>query len=94
MNRQQKRKLDRENEENTKNYGFSNKERNAIANCVKKITHGLSCVGSIKPLTTIAQVKYDNFIGFRIGLAVDMAYTIECGTDYILKRLNVLPTVF
>ena len=89
MNRQQKRKLDRENEENTKNYGFSNKERNAIANCVKKITHGLSCLGSIKPLTTIAQVKYDNFIGFRIGLAVDMAYTIECGTDYILKRLKM-----
>ena len=34
MNRQQKRKQNRENQENTKNYGFSNKERNAIAKAV------------------------------------------------------------
>ena len=48
MNRQQKRKINRKKEENAKNYGFSNKECNAIDNCIRKIKHGLSCVGSIK----------------------------------------------
>ena len=39
---------------NTKNYGFSDQERNEIINCVKKIRHGLTCVGSVKPLITSA----------------------------------------
>lgn len=89
MNRQQKRKLNRENEKNTKNYGFSNNERNAIDNCIRKIKYGLDCVGSIQPLKTPAPIEYDNFIRFRIGLAMDMAYAIECGTDYILKRIKI-----
>ena len=89
MNRQQRRKLNRKIEKNTKNYGFSDKERNEVDNCVRKIRQGLSCVGSIHPLTTPAPVEYDNIIRFRIGLAVDMAYAIECGTDYILKRIKM-----
>ena len=89
MNRQQKRKLNRENEENTKNYGFSNKERNAIANCIRKIKYGLSCVGSIKPLITPAPIEHDNFIRFRIGLAADIVYAIDCGTDYTLERIKI-----
>lgn len=89
MNRQQRRKLNRQNEKNKKNYGFSDKERNEIDNCVRKIRQGLSCVCSIQPLTTPAPIEYDNFIRFRIGLAVDMAYAIECGTDYTLKRIKM-----
>ena len=89
MNRQQKRKQNRENQENTKNYGFSKNERNAIDNCVKKIQYGLACVSSIQPLTTPAPMEHDNFVVFRIGLANDIVYAIDCGTGYLLKKLKV-----
>ena len=89
MNRQQKRKQNRENQENTKNYGFSNKERNAIANCIRKIKYGLVGVSSIQPLTAPALIEHDNFVVFRIGLAKDIVYAIDCGTDYLQKRLKV-----
>ena len=89
MNRQQKRKLNRENEENTKNYGFSNKECNEIDNCIRKIKYGLVGVSSIQPLTAPALIEHDNFVVFRIGLAKDIVYAIDCGTDYLLKRLKV-----
>lgn len=88
MNRQQKRKLNRENQGNTKNYGFSNKERNVIADCVGKIRGGFPWVSSIKPLTNPAPLEHDNYIAFRIGLATDIVYAIDCGTDYILKRYH------
>ena len=88
MNRQQRRKLNRQIEKNTKNYGFSDQERNEIINCVGKIRQGLTCIGSIKPLITPAPIENDNFISFRIGLALDIVYTIDCGTIYILERIK------
>ena len=57
MNRQQRRKLNRQNEKNKKNYGFTNAECNAIDNCIRKIKHGLPCVGSVKPLITPAPIS-------------------------------------
>ena len=89
MNRQQRRKLNRQNEKNKKNYGFTNAECNAIDNCIRKIKHGLPCVGSVKPLITPAPIEHDNFITFRIGLALDIVYTIDCGTAYILERMKI-----
>ena len=87
MNRQQKRKLNRESEKNTKNYGFSDKERNEIDNCVRKIRQGLTCMCSIKPLTTPAPIKYDNFIS---GSELDwrwILYTqLTAELIYILKK--------
>ena len=88
MNKQQKRKLNRKNKKNAKNYGFSTKECNAIDNCIRKIKYGLDCVGSIQPLNMPIPIEYDNFIMFRIGLAADVVYAIECGTDFLLKRLK------
>lgn len=87
MTRQQKRKLNKEKKEG--NYAFSHEEYNIISNCITKIKKGLVCVGSIQPLITTAPIEHDNFIAFRIGLAGDMIYAIDCGTDYILKRAKV-----
>ena len=90
MTRQQKRKLDREQEKNVGNYAFSHEEYNIISNCITKIKkEGLVCVGSIQRLITPAPIETDNFIAFRIGLAGDIIYAIDCGTDYILKRGKV-----
>ena len=90
MTRQEKRKLNREKEKNVGNYGFSHKEYNIIANCITKIKKdGLVCLASLDTLITTGPIEHDNFIVFRLGLAGDIIYAIDCGTDYILQRAKV-----
>ena len=89
MNRQQRRKLNREHGKIIKNYKFTEKEYRAIYNCIRKIRHGLVSICSIQPCKQPIPIEYDNFICYRIGLALDIVYLIDCGNNQIISKIKI-----
>lgn len=62
---------------------FTDSELLAINNCIHKFPDGIKSVTSIQPIMNPHPIEHDNFISFRIGLAIDAALLIDTAINRI-----------